>query len=221
MPIPSVVSIDRADGSVTFTSKVDIAKYTIRELSRRALIDVGRYVSINVRKRLIAHFPFAGKRKNSLRYGYWVLKRECWLLLGIQNVTKGAVTAWWADQLELDKFAVPKVTPWKLKQAQEKRATTMEARYMYEHLDAQGYKAWLKENNLKNAAKYRTRVRQPKPLGTPNNPRRHILETFAKTHIDTIIEIESQYLSKINDEDAAIALAQATEEMEVLRGDEN
>ena len=52
-------------------------------------------------------------------------------------------------------------------------------------------------------------------------PRRHLLETFTKTHVDKIIEIESQYLSVINNETAAVALARATEEMEVLNGDEN
>lgn len=219
MPIPSVVKI--RNGNVEYISEIDIAKYTIKELSHRAMLDVGRYITQNVRKRLSAFFPFAGKRTNSQRYQYWVLKKEGDLLLGVENIKKGAKTAWWADQLELDKIITPKISPEKRRQGREKRAVTMEARYMYEHLDRPAYRVWLKEHNLPNLKKFRTRVRKPKLLGTPNNPRRHILETFAKTHIDTIIEIESQYLSKINDEDAAIALAQATEEMEVLRGDEN
>lgn len=223
MPIPSVFKIQ--NGNVEYVSKIDITKYAIKELSHRAMLDVGRYITQNVRKRMFAFFPFTGKRNNSKRYQYWVLKKEDHLLLGVENIKKGAKTAWWADQLELDKFITPKISPEKRRQGQEKRAVTMEARYMYEHLDGPAYRAWLKERDLKNLKKYRTRVRKrvrkPKLLGTPNNPRRHILETFAKTHIDTIIEIESQYLSKINDEDAAIALAQATEEMEVLRGDEN
>ena len=42
-----------------------------------------------------------------------------------------------------------------------------------------------------------------------------------KSHIDKIVEIESQYLKTINNESAAVALARATEDMEVLRGDEN
>ena len=58
-------------------------------------------------------------------------------------------------------------------------------------------------------------------MGTANAPRRHLLETFTKGHVDKIVEIESQYLKMINNEPAAIALAKATEDMEVLRVDES
>lgn len=194
--VPSVVKIKK--GNVEYTSRVDIAKYTIQELTRRALMDVGRYVSANVRRRLRGHFPFARGGRNAQRYQYWVRKREGDLLLGIENVNRGAVTAWWADQLELDKFIH---SPAKKPRRAAAKTTG--------------------EKQAAAAARRTRRAPVAKTVGTPNNPRRHILETFAKTHIDTIIEIESRYLSKINDEDAAIALAQVTEEMEVLRGDEN
>ena len=168
MGVPSVVKIKR--GNVEYTSKVDIAQYTIQELTRRALMDVGRYVTYNVRKNLKAAFPFTKHHRMSERYQYWVLKKENQLILGVENRKKGAKTAWWADQLEMDSFLRPG------------GGSTQ---------------------------------------GSAHSPRRHLLETFVKKHIDKIVEIESQYLKTINNESAAVALARATEEMEVLRGDES
>lgn len=182
MGVPSVMKIKK--GEVVFESKCDIAQYTIRELTRRALMDVGRYVSYNVRKNVRSIFPFTKYHRASERYQYWVLKRENHLLLGIEKRKEGAVTAWWADQLELDSFVIP---PRGKKKAKSRKAT-----------------------------------KKSKPvLGTANMPRRHLLETFTKKHINKIVEIESQYLKTINNEDAAIAMAKATEDMEVLDGDEN
>ena len=170
MGVPSVVKIKK--GNVEYTSKVDIAQYTIQELTRRALLDVGRYVTYNVRKNLRTIFPFTKHHRMSERYQYWVLKKENQLILGVENLKKGAKTAWWADQLEMDSFLRPG------------GGTT------------QGQ-------------------------GGIHAPRRHLLETFVKKHIDKIVEIESQYLQTINNESTAVALARATEEMEVLRGDES
>lgn len=197
MGVPSVVKIKK--GNVEYTSKVDIAQYTIQELTRRALLDVGRYVTYNVRKNVQAIFPFTGvivkKHRASERYQYWVLKKENELLLGVENRKKGAKTAWWADQLELDSFVIPpRGSP---KGAAKKQD------------DAKARKA-KKRGKGKSSG-----------LGTANMPRRHLLEKFVKTHIDKIVEIESQYLKTINNESAAVALARATEEMEVLRGDES
>lgn len=208
--VPSVVKIKK--GNVEFTSKVDIAKYTINELNRRALLDVGNYVMSNVRTRLKKHFPFTRSHKAAQRYQYWVLKKEGILLLGMENLKWGAKTAWWADQLELDEFVY---TP--PKKPRKRDEFKIEMRYMREHLDKKSYRAWLKENNLKDS---RTRSRSKLP-GTPNNPRRHILETFIKTHTDKISEIIVQYLQYLNQEDLAVSIAEAAESWEVLRGDEN
>ena len=193
MGVPSVMKIKK--GNVEYTSKVDIAKYTIRELTRRALLDVGRYVSYNVRKNLKAAFPFTKKHRMSERYQYWVLKKENELILGVENLKKGAKTAWWADQLEMDAFVIP---PRGVKKKAAKKND-----------DA-------KERKAKKRGKGKS-----SGLGTANTPRRHLLETFTKKHIDKIVEIESQYLRMINNEPAAIALAKATEDMEVLSGDES
>lgn len=197
MAAPSVVKIKK--GELVYETSVDLAKYTIRELTRRALMDVGRYVSYNVRKNLGEAFPWAKKKKNPQRYGYWVLKRENWLLLGIENRKHGAKTAWWADQLELDSFLRPT-----------------------------GMRAWRQVTGESSAAKpEKTAGSKAKAtaapaagLGSAHAPRRHLLETFVKHHYDKIVEIESKYLKMINNEDAAVALARATEEMEVLQGDE-
>lgn len=196
MGVPSVVKIKK--GNVEYTSKVDIAQYTIQELTRRALLDVGRYVTYNVRKNVQAIFPFTGviikKHRASERYQSWTLKKENELLLGVENRRKGARTAWWADQLELDSFVIPP--------RGKKKATE-------EQKDA-------KERNAKKRGKGKS-----SGLGTANAPRRHLLETFTKGHVDKIVEIESQYLKMINNEPAAIALARATEDVEVLSVDES
>ena len=197
MGVPSVVKIKK--GNVEYTSKVDIAQYTIQELTRRALLDVGRYVTYNVRKNVQAIFPFTGvvvkKHRASERYQYWVLNKEHELLLCVENRKKGAKPAWWADQLELDSFVVPP-------RGNPKSAAK-------------------KQDNAKARKAQKRGKGKSTGLGTANMPRRHLLEKFVKSHIDKIVEIESQYLQTINNEPAAIALARATEEMEVLRGDES
>ena len=182
MGVPSVVKIKK--GNVEYTSKVDVAKYTIRELTRRAMMDVAKYVLYNVRKNLHTVFPYTKKHKMANRYQYWVPKKENYLVLGIENRKAGAVSAWWADQLELDSFAIP--SGGKPRPKSEKR-----------------------------------RRRRSTRIIPANLPQRHLLETFVKKHIDKIVEIESQYLKTINNESAAVALARATEDMEVLRGDES
>ena len=196
MGVPSVVKIKK--GNVEYTSKVDIAQYTIRELTRRAMMDVGRYVTYNVRKNLRSIFPFTKSHRASERYQYWVPKKENYCVLGIENRKKGAVTAWWADQLEMDSFVIP---------PKGKRIKTKEPR-----------------NPKPFEAECRAATKRQFGFNfvpTSHIPRRHLLEKFTKTHIDKIVEIESQYLQTINNESAAVALARATEEMEVLRDDES
>lgn len=107
MGVPSVVKLKK-DG-VEFTSKVDIAKYTIRELTRRAMQDVGRYVLKNTRASVRGISRFTRRAKYApQRYQMWIRKRENDLILGIENTAKGANTAWWADQSELGTNGQPK-----------------------------------------------------------------------------------------------------------------
>lgn len=107
MGVPSVVKLKK-DG-VEFTSKVDIAKYTMRELTRRAMQDVGRYVLKNTRASVRGISRFTRRAKYApQRYQMWIRKRENDLILGIENTAKGANTAWWADQSELGTNGQPK-----------------------------------------------------------------------------------------------------------------
>lgn len=107
MGVPSVVKIKK--GNVEFISKVDIAKYTIRELTRRAIQDVGRFVLSRTRASVRGINRFTSKAKFvPQRYQMWVRKRENDLILGIENTHKGANTAWWADQAELGTNGQPK-----------------------------------------------------------------------------------------------------------------
>lgn len=197
MAAPSIVKITRGSGELTYESHVDLAQYTIRELTRRAMMDVGRYVTYNVRKDLGAAFPWTKKNKNAQRYGYWVLKKEGYLLLGIENIKKGAKTAWWADQLELDQFVKP----------------------------TGRLKSWHHESSDQATAHEKPAARKKsgggKAFGTKHQPRRHLLESFVKNNYGKIVEIESKYLGYLNNEMLAVTVAQATEEMEVLSGDED
>lgn len=182
MGVPSVVKIKK--GNVEYTGRVDIAKYTMKELTRRAMTDVGRYILANVRMQLRAVFPFTKAGKNSQRYQIWVRKKEGDLFVGAENIKKGAKTAWWADQLELDKF-----TP----------------------THTGGQKPGVKRGPYQK----REGKTVGKTLGTFRYPRRHIMETFVKGHISKIVEIESQYLEYMNDENAAMAAIAPTAEKEI------
>lgn len=107
MGVPSVVKIKR--GNVEYTSKVDIANYTMKQLTRRALQDVARFVLWHVRKKVRGINKAMKKGKYfPNRYQSWVLPRENILLLGIENIKHGAVSAWWADQAELGTNNQPK-----------------------------------------------------------------------------------------------------------------
>lgn len=177
MGMPSVVKIKK--GNVEYTGKVDIAKYTLKELTHRAMIDVGRYVLYNVRKNLHAIFPYTVYHFAEKRYQMWVRKKEIDLILGIDHLKKGSKSAWWSDQLETDRFTY---TPPRKKTKKKNKEPGKEIR---------------------------------KVLGSSLLPRRHILETFVKGHVDKIVEIESKYLSYMNEEDAAMAAIAETAEKEI------
>lgn len=107
MPVPSVMKFKK--GEITFESSVDRANYTINELTRAALKDVGRLIMRECAKRVRAISPLTEKAKYApRRYQMWVRKQENNLDVGIENTKFGAETAWWADQAELGTHNQPK-----------------------------------------------------------------------------------------------------------------
>ena len=99
----SVVKFNR--NGVTYTSNVDRVNYTIRELTRAALRDVGRFVS---RTANTAAMKLPGlKRSRRVRgktsaFQFWVRKQEADLQVGIKHAT------WYGEQQELGTRKQPK-----------------------------------------------------------------------------------------------------------------
>lgn len=139
MAIPSsVVKFSR--GGVTYTSSVDRASYTIRELTRAALRDVGRYVSRTANSAAMKLHGMKRSRRvrgRTSAFQFWVRKIESDLQVGIKH------GAWYGVKQE---------------------------------------------------------------LGTDKMPKLGILYNSVNDNIQTIVEIESQYLSALEDEAAALAL---------------
>lgn len=75
MAVPKSVTKISKDGNVTYTQSVDRVNYTIRELTRAALRDVGKYVCKEFRNAYYARF-----KKHSGRVGkfaqYWVKYKQ-------------------------------------------------------------------------------------------------------------------------------------------------
>ena len=82
MPIPkSIVKFKK--GNVEYVSNVDRVQYTMEELSRAALRDVGKYICNRFRSNYYGVFK---RRKGKVgRYTqYWVRKKECDLQIGLK-----------------------------------------------------------------------------------------------------------------------------------------
>lgn len=82
MAIPkSVVKIKK--GNVEYISNVDRVQYTIEELTRAALRDVGKFICNKFRSQYYG--VFKRKKGNVGKYTqYWVRKKECDLQVGIK-----------------------------------------------------------------------------------------------------------------------------------------
>lgn len=139
MSVPKSVVKFKKDG-VEYTSSVDRVSYTIDELTRAALRDVGRYVArmCNAEARKLPGLKKSRRvRGKSSAFQFWVRKKDKDLQVGIKHAT------WYGEQQE---------------------------------------------------------------LGTMNQPKRGILRNTTEQNIKTIIEIESQYLSALEDEAKALSL---------------
>lgn len=100
LPVPSSMKITK--NGVEYTSSVDKVKYTIAELTRAALKDVGKFL----RKRMIQKVKvLPGLRKSKRPYNafqYWVRKKETDLIVGIKHGT------WYGEAQELGSSNQPK-----------------------------------------------------------------------------------------------------------------
>lgn len=78
MPLPkSVIKINR-DG-IEYTSSVDRVNYTIQELTRAALRDVGKYICRRTRQQIKRRTGCLAKNIQ-----YWVRKKDCDLQVGFK-----------------------------------------------------------------------------------------------------------------------------------------
>lgn len=142
---PSVVRFRK--GGIEYVSNVDRVNYTITELTRAALRDVGKFVSRTCNS---SAMKLPGmKRSKRVRgrtsaFQYWNRRKECDLQVGIKHGT------WYGTEQE---------------------------------------------------------------LGTSNQPKRGILRNSVYGNIPQIVEIESKYLSALEDEAAALALIDEEEQM--------
>lgn len=108
MPLPkSNMKINKK--GIKYTSNIDQASYTIKELSRAALRDVSRMIRYKVTAK-IKTLPGLRKSKRAKNAtGSWLRRIEGDLQLGMGNSKKGTSgDAWYAIQSELGTSNQPK-----------------------------------------------------------------------------------------------------------------
>lgn len=109
MPMPPSVTRVRR-GQVEFISNVDRAKYTLRELTRAALRDIGKVLTYKIITK-VNNRAGGGLRKTKLPkafFQYWNRNRETDLVVGIKHGKKGRKTTWYGAQQELGTDGQPK-----------------------------------------------------------------------------------------------------------------
>lgn len=77
------VLVKKGKTHVEFTSNVDRAKYTLSELTRAALRDVGKFLKNEFRHSYYRHFKKRNRRVWNAT-DYWVRKKDCDLQFGIK-----------------------------------------------------------------------------------------------------------------------------------------
>jgi hypothetical protein len=103
MPLPrSVVRINR--NGVKFTSSVERAEYTLEELTRAALRDIGKLVTFKARDKVRAIANHSMKRSQRVKNAFqsWNRRRETDLQVGIKHET------WYGVDQELGLDGQPK-----------------------------------------------------------------------------------------------------------------
>lgn len=87
---------------VEFTSKVDRAQYTLKELQRAALLDTGKLVRKRMVKKAKQQPGMRRSRRPSGAFQYWVRKIETDLVVGTKHGT------WYGSEQELGSNRQPK-----------------------------------------------------------------------------------------------------------------
>jgi hypothetical protein len=98
--IPRTVKVKK-DG-VEFTSSIDRSQYLISELSRAALLDVGKLVRRRMVKEAKQMPGMKRSRRISKAFQYWVRRREKDLIIGSKHDT------WYGKDQELGSRKQPK-----------------------------------------------------------------------------------------------------------------
>lgn len=88
--------------SVEFTEQVDKAQYTIRELSRAALLDSGKLVRKRMLKKAKQQPGMRRAKRPYSAFQYWVRYRETDLVIGSKHDT------WYGADQELGRNGQPK-----------------------------------------------------------------------------------------------------------------
>lgn len=142
MSVPKSVVRFKKDG-VTYTSSVDRASYTIVELTRAALRDVGKYLTRTANK-AASKLPGLKKSRRVRGRTSTFLYNVPWAKKGLPHLEVGVThNTWYGVEQE---------------------------------------------------------------MGSSNQPKRQILKNSAQQNIAQIVEIESQYLSALEDEAKALRL---------------
>ena len=100
MSMPKSVTKVKKDG-IEFISNVDRAKYTLQELSRAAMKDVGKFL----RKRVVQELkqlPGMKKHRRIYNLQYWARRKEADLQIGFKH------EAWYSVNQELGTKGMPK-----------------------------------------------------------------------------------------------------------------
>jgi hypothetical protein len=104
MPLPrSILRVSR-DGSVKYTSSILKGKYTLEELSRAALREIGKVVTLRSRTEVrgISNNSLRRSRRVKNAFQYWNRKRTTDLIVGIKHDT------WYGVKQELGLDGQPK-----------------------------------------------------------------------------------------------------------------
>lgn len=100
MPVPSPIKIKR--NHVEYISTVDRTKYTLEELTRAALRDVGKLIRRRILDIARKQVGMKRSRRITKSFQFWVKKREGYLVVGIKHGT------WYGIDQELGTKNQPK-----------------------------------------------------------------------------------------------------------------